>query len=439
MTPPPDTPIPNGWRLTKLGDVATVNRGLSWSREQESPIPVDGSIPVIRIGNVQPDGFSMADVLHIKDVSIADAERRRVSQKTLVMVGSNGNPDRVGNVFLARPELDGFALASFLIGIDPVPTISERFLGLLMRSNSIQSQITDATSGSTGLKNLGLTWLRSLPILLPPLPEQRRIAEILDSIDEAIEREKAVVIATERLRDAMLHELLTRGIPGRHTEYRDVPGLGTIPACWEMARLGDVCEKITKGTTPTTVGREYVTAGVRFLRVENISDYGAIIDGELRFIDEETHRKFSRSILKENDVVLSIAGALGRSALIPSSILPANINQALSVVRLEGEAGILPNFLVLAFRAWTTQLQIAEMRAELAQANLNLQQVADLRITVPALPEQQDIADMLDGVESTIELARTHVSILRSVKESAADALLTGKVRVRGSKGMRKE
>ena len=83
---------------------------------------------------------------------------------------------------------------------------------------------------------------RSLPILLPPLSEQRAIAAVLDAIDEAIERTEAVISATERLRDALLHELLTRGVPGWHTEWRTVPGLGTIPADWQVVRLGDVAE-----------------------------------------------------------------------------------------------------------------------------------------------------------------------------------------------------
>ena len=96
------------------------------------------------------------------------------------------------------------------------------------------------------------TWtsndVRLIPVLLPPLPEQRAIAAVLDSIDEAIERTEEVIAATERLRDALLHELLTRGLPGHHTAWRDVPGLGAIPACWEVVRLGDVLASATYGT-----------------------------------------------------------------------------------------------------------------------------------------------------------------------------------------------
>ena len=81
-----------------------------------------------------------------------------------------------------------------------------------------------------------------------PVAEQRAIAAVLDAIDEAIERTEEVVAASVRLRDALLHELLTRGLPGRHSEWADVPGLGTVPACWDVVRLGEVLSSTTYGT-----------------------------------------------------------------------------------------------------------------------------------------------------------------------------------------------
>ena len=97
---------------------------------------------------------------------------------------------------------------------------------------------------------------RSLPILLPPLAEQRAIAAVLDSIDEAIERTKEAIAATEALRDSLLHELLTRGVPGWHTEWKEVPGLGTIPADWEVVRLGNVCDINRQSWSPDGNDRE---------------------------------------------------------------------------------------------------------------------------------------------------------------------------------------
>ena len=422
--------VPDGWRIVRLGDVADVNRGASWSRAQESSVPMDDAIPVVRIGNVQRDGFRMDDVLYIRGVSASEKSRGSIAHRTLVMVGSNGNRDRVGNIFLADQQLLGHLLASFLVGIAPVVGTSERFLAASLRSAQIQSLITESTAGSTGLKNLSLTWLRNLPILLPPLLEQRAIAAVLDSIDEAIEGVEAVITAIERLRDALLHELHTRGVPGLHTQWKDVPGIGTIPTAWKVVRLGDECKRITKGTTPTTLGRQYTSLGVRFIRVENVSDDGVISGGETRFIDQDTHNLLSRSVLKENDLILSIAGALGRSALIMEDVLPANVNQALAIIRLAQGSRILPGFLSFVFRGRPMQLQVNDMRVELAQANISLEQVGRLLIPLPPLPEQRAITAVLDGVDDVVERAREERDALRSLKEATADALLTGRVRV---------
>ena len=261
------------------------------------------------------------------------------------------------------------------------------------------------------------------------MAEQRAIAAVLDSIDEAIERTEAVIAATEHLRDALLHELLTRGVPGWHTEWKHVPGLGTIPADWQVVRLGNICERITKGTTPTTLGHKYTPSGVRFLRVENIAD-GIVAGGELRFITNDTHLMLARSMLKDGDLLLSIAGALGRSAMITKEHLPANVNQALAVIRIAKNSRASPEFISLVLRGGMVQNQVNDMRAELAQANINLQQVGSLNVALPPLIEQQAVADIFDRIHVVIGRMCDNRAALQSSKSSTADALLTGRVRM---------
>ena len=118
-------------------------------------------------------------------------------------------------------------------------TVNGAFLARTLASEASAREFARIANGVTRF-GLTLDATHSLPILLPPLSEQRAIAAVLDSIDEAIERTEAVITATERLRDALLHQLLTRGVPGWHTQWKDVPGIGTVPAAWDVVRLGDV-------------------------------------------------------------------------------------------------------------------------------------------------------------------------------------------------------
>ena len=93
----------------------------------------------------------------------------------------------------------------------------------------------------------------------------------------------------------------------------------TIPNAWEILKLKEITEQITKGTTPTTEGFNYTKEGVNFFRVENIDDNGRIDLSNCYYISEENHKSFLRSQLKENDLLFSLAGTLGKIALVKKS------------------------------------------------------------------------------------------------------------------------
>ena len=156
------------------------------------------------------------------------------------------------------------------------------------------------------------------PVFLPPLHEQRAIADVLDSIDEAIERTEAVITATETLRDSLLHDLLTHGVPGWHTEWKDVPGIGTIPADWEVVRLGDGVVHVGSGVTPRGGKSVYTPSGITFLRSQNVHFDGLRLEDVVR-IPPETDKAMARSRVQPNDVLLNITGAsIGRCTVVPS-------------------------------------------------------------------------------------------------------------------------
>ncbi len=200
---------PEGWAWRPLGDVADVVRGLSWSKDEEHATPAPGLIPVLRIGNVQLAGIEADDTLYVPAPSPGQAAKVRIGVSTIVMVGSNGNPARVGNAHLATTDIHGYGFASFLIGINPLELVDAHFLLGVLQSDRVQSDITLATSGSTGLKNISLTWLRSLAVPVPPDPEQRFIADVISAHDAEIAALKANAAAARTARAGILSELLS--------------------------------------------------------------------------------------------------------------------------------------------------------------------------------------------------------------------------------------
>ena len=267
----------------------------------------------------------------------------------------------------------------------------------------------------------------SLPVLLPPLPEQRAIAKVLDSIDEAIESTEAVVAATERLRDALLHRLLTRGVPGWHSEWKDVGGLGTIPASWDVVRLGEILKSTTYGTN-VRLGTEGATTVLRMSNLQNgkvdLSEVrrANLSDKELAILD-----------LAPGDILFNRTNSrdlVGKVAIVHT--LPNSTSFASYLVRLRvRENRANPFWLAALLHSQSCQSRIRRLATPgVSQANINPTSLKSLAIPLPTLREQRAIAKMLNGVDEAIVHGRQEIEMLQSLKASAADALLTGRVRI---------
>lgn len=193
-------------------------------------------------------------------------------------------------------------------------------------------------------------------------------------------------------------------------------------------------ERVTKGTTPTTLGRAYTSHGVRFLKVETFADDGTYIPGREAFIDETTNQLLRRSQLAEDDILFSIAGALGRSTMVERLWLPANINQALAIIRprKRGKCAVDPRYLLWALRSPHIEHLIAEINVQAAQANLSLEQIRDFAIPVVPLVEQRAVVDALEDVSRLIASLERVASKKRAIKLGLMQELLTGRIRIPG-------
>lgn len=175
--------------------------------------------------------------------------------------------------------------------------------------------------------------------------------------------------------------------------------------------IGDVTFKITKGTTPTTIGGRFVDKGINFLKVESISEFGSLEIEKLAQIDEESDELLRRSRLEENDVLFSIAGAIGRTYLVRLEDLPANVNQALAIIRFD-PSKVHPKYGYYSMRDGAFQGDALGRVVQCAQANVNLAQLAKSVINIPPLDEQRRIADILSAYDDLIENNRRRMAIL---------------------------
>ena len=287
-------------------------------------------------------------------------------------------------------------------------------------------------ASKTAVPILNKSEFSRVQIPLPPLEEQRAIAAVLDSIDEAIERTEEVIAATERLRDALLHELLTRGLPGRHSEWADVPGRGTVPACWDIVRLGDVAD-VQTGRAVNRKSPRNGNVETPYLSVANVKDGYLDLNGVKTML--VSLQDLERYGLQAGDVLFTEGGdadKLGRGTVWQGEIEPCLHQNHVFAVRPHDDV-LLASFLsasAASDRGKRYFLGAAKQTTNLA--SINSTQLKSMPLALPTVPEQRAIDAALGGVAAAIERAREERARLQSLQASAADALLTGRVRVAG-------
>lgn len=167
---------------------------------------------------------------------------------------------------------------------------------------------------------------------------------------------------------------------------------------WQRIKLGNLCNTVTKGTTPTSIGLDFASSGIPFLRIQNLNSDTVILDDVL-YINEETHQSLKRSIIYPNDFLITIAGTIGKTAIVPEDFPECNCNQALAILRFD-EQKLLPKHLLYWLNTPDALKQISGKSVTATISNLSLGQIKDLEIPLPPLAEQKRIAAILDKADA---------------------------------------
>jgi len=183
-------------------------------------------------------------------------------------------------------------------------------------------------------------------------------------------------------------------------------------------RLGEVAIKITKGTTPTSVGCQFETQGINYIKSESITSSRTLDRSKYAFISEETHEKLKRSQIEENDILFSMAGVyLGKTAIVEQLDVPANTNQAVAIIRLDKEKADY-NYVYYWLNNKSVQSYVNNSVAQSAQPNINLQLIGDLEISLPSLPTQRAIAATLSALDDKIAVNNKLNHILEQMAQT---------------------
>lgn len=198
-----------------------------------------------------------------------------------------------------------------------------------------------------------------------------------------------------------------------------------VPKGWCRAKLGDIANQITKGTTPTTAGFQYLNSGIPFIKIENINKHGIDLSTLSQFIFEEAHQALLRSQFQEGDILFSIAGTIGKTALVTQEHIPANTKQAVAVIR--GTKRFFDaKFLRQHLKESAETIAKNNARGG-AMNNISLSDLKEVELSIPPLAEQQQIAAKLDELLVQVNTLKTRLDTFP--KSSNASANLSSPLR----------
>ena len=193
--------------------------------------------------------------------------------------------------------------------------------------------------------------------------------------------------------------------------------------------LADLCLLVTKGTTPTTLGKPFVSEGINFIKAESILDSHTIDKNKFAFIDAETNDLLKRSIICSGDIVFTIAGTLGRFALIDESVLPANTNQAVAIIRADSQK-VRPEYLYSFFLGnWHNDYYTKRIQ-QAVQANLNLGTIKSLPIPVLSDGAMTEYLGIISPIIAMTKANQLEISKLEAVRDALLPQLMSGQLDV---------
>jgi type I restriction enzyme S subunit len=312
---------------------------------------------------------------------------------------------------IARPDFAGIC-STDILPVLPGPDLDRGYLAWLLLNPEMVARANSRASGAN-LPRLSPNALAELQIPLPPLPEQRRIAEILD---------KADALRSKR-RDALAQfDTLTQSI------FLDMFGdPATNPKGWSEVSIGDHASKIGSGATPRGGEESYKAAGITLIRSMNVRD-GAFLKDGLAFIDDEQAAQLEGVVVEADDVLLNITGAsVARVCRAPADVLPARVNQHVAIIR--PTATFNSHFLEQCLLAPSVKERLLKIaRAGATREAITKSAIEQFKVIRPPRELQNLFSARVDASEGVHRRMRTAISEIGSLFTSLQHRAFRGEM-----------
>ncbi|MCD6372885.1 MAG: restriction endonuclease subunit S [Thermococcus sp.] len=410
--------IPEDWEVVRVRKIFDVKTGTTPSTKQADYWE-----------NGEINWITPTDLSKLKDsIYIGDSERKITKRAledynlSLLPKGSLILSTRapVGYVAVLTEEATFNQGCKGLVPKDQNKIISEFYAYYF----KFRRQHLESLSGGSTFKELAKTMLERFQILFPPLSEQKKIAQILRTVNEAIEKTDLAIEKTERLKKGLMQRLLTKGI--KHERFKKTE-FGEIPEEWRVVKLKNIAKEFISGGTPFTKNSEYWNGNIPWIRSVHLTNYYIDESSIEQYITEKGLKNSSAKIVPKRNVIVATRVGIGKSAV---NLIDVAINQDLTGIILD-KSQVDPFFLV-----WYLQMpKILRLFESFSRGTtikgIPQKHLRELYIPLPPLPEQKKITEILITVDKKLEFLKKRKEKLERIKKGLMKDLLTGRRRVK--------
>lgn len=366
------------------------------------PGEADVDVRVLRSTNYKSDGGLVLETAAERSVSIKQLRSRELARGDILLEKSGGGPNQpVGRVTRFLSDEPGFICANFVQLLRPdQQVVDPDWLFLALWQDHASGATLSFQNQTTGIRNLRTVDYLNREITVPPLPEQRRIADLMGAVDGVIEACEAGIAAAERRRTALLSALL-------HPTSGDE---ATLPEGWVVRRLEHIAD-VRMGQSPPGSTYNSEALGLPFL--QGSAEFGARVPVPHKWCSAPTR------VAEEGDLLFSVRAPVGDMNVADQRIA---IGRGLASIR--GADGATTAFLALALES---SLQAIRGSAGGGMfESLTKNGLLETEVSLPPLPEQRRVADLMGGVDDELEALRASRDSTRQLRAALLQRLLSG-------------
>ena len=403
--------VPNGWKEVRLGDVISHQKGFAFKSEHYC----DKGKRIIRISDTDRNSIHDKSPVYINENNSVGLERYALFSGDIILSTVGSRPhlldSMVGKAVQIPPKDEGALLNQNLVKISPKKKlITNNYLFSMLKKNKFNFFISTLVRGNANQVSITLDELFSYKFLLPTYDEQRKIAKILSTWDQAIATTERLIATSQQQKKALMQQLLT----GKKRLVNPETGK-EFEGDWETVKFSQLAV-ITMGSSPKSEAYNETGEGLPLLQG----------NADIKF-RRSAPRIYTNQVTKEcsiGDILLSVRAPVGSVA---KSDHKACIGRGIASVKAKesNSQEYLYQWLLAFEPKWERLSQGSTFEA------VNSNDIKTLHILAPNLTEQQKIASVLTAADKEIELLQAKLAHLKDEKKALMQQLLTGKRRVK--------